>query len=207
MDRYEITNARFADFLNKAGNQTESNTPWLKADDKDARIHLNNRVWQPDPGYADHPAVTMSWYGAQAYCRWNGAKLPTEAEWEKAARGENGRTYPWGEETPGCHLGNYWIGNGCMKDTSPIGTYSDSGSPYQILDMSGNVWEWVSDWYDASYYTSSPSINPQGPTSGEAKLLRGGSWSNPGEFARAGYRGYAKPTLTGNNVGFRCVQN
>jgi formylglycine-generating enzyme required for sulfatase activity len=207
MDGHEVTNAQFANFLNKAGNQTEGGATWLKTNDKNIRIQQNGSEWQPTPGYENHPVVGVTWYGARAYCLQQGSRLPTEAEWEKAARGINGQPYPWGDLPPNCDLGNYWVEDSCVNNTTAVGSFLAGRSPYGALDMAGNVWEWVADWYAADYYAISPAVSPLGPESGSTKVIRSGSWSNLGTFARTAFRGYLDPASINYNVGFRCAQD
>ncbi len=155
-----------------------------------------------DPAYADHPVVYVSWQAAQAYCAWSGGRLPTEAEWEKAARGAGGQKYAWGDSSPASDTVN--AGN-AAGDTTPVGAYPQGASPYGVLDMGGNVREWVWDWYDPYYYQYAAGSNPAGPAAGEKKVLKGASYSDAYRFARPANRLAHDPASPGVNRGFRCV--
>jgi formylglycine-generating enzyme required for sulfatase activity len=203
IDQFEVTNAQFATFLNEVGNQSEAGAFWLDAGDEHVPLVQQGGVWVPLRNRADHPIVEVTWYGAQAYCEWRGARLPTEAEWEKAARwgpdmGES-LLYPWGNEPPTPELANF---GGARGGTRPVGSYPEGVSPVGAYDMAGNVFEWTADWYAAGAYEASES-----PTSGERRVLRGGSWGDFGFLLRAANRGQLAPDVAFNFVGFRCVRD
>ena len=171
-------------------------------------------------GKGSHPINCVDWSQASAYCAWADKRLPTEAEWEKAARGgcetvtgdcKTGmQTYPWGEAAASC---TYAVMNdsgsgGCgTGGTLPVGSKSPAGDgPYGLRNMSGNVWEWCADWYDSGYYGSSPSTNPKGPADGQLRVFRGGSWDFNGSLLRAAARDWITPGNRYNDLGFRCAR-
>jgi formylglycine-generating enzyme required for sulfatase activity len=203
IDQTEVTNARFATFLNAMDNREEGGETWLELTDEDCLIEQVDDTYRAKDGYAEHPVIEVSWYGARAYCTWAGRRLPTEAEWEYAARGPEGRIYPWGDAFE-CAHGNF-PGDYCdgYIRTAPVGRFPDGASWTGALDMAGNVWEWVADWYGA--YPSGRQENPTGPETGEYRVLRGGGWGLIAWYGRATSRYRSTPTGRGHYVGFRCA--
>ncbi len=208
IDRHEVTNEQYEAFLDATG-------------------YPLPRFWnQPSLNADNQPVTGVSWHDAQTYCSWTGKRLPTEAEWEKAARGTDGLAYPWGEVwdsamlrsaegVAGRAMANYheWTlwRSGSMSDggPAPVGSYPGGASPYGVLDMAGNVWEWVADWYDPEYYSTALEENPSGPASGVARVLRGGAWDVPSVVAFTWFREiFIPPDYNGSAVvGFRCASN
>ena len=158
----------------------------------------------PNGAFSDHPIIEMTWFGSRAYCEWRGGQLPTEAQWEKAARGTEGWTYPWGEAEPTCEIANL---AGCVREPLPIGSHPENVSPYGAYDMAGNVWEWVNDWWDPEYYSYSPYENPTGPERGDFKVRRGGGYDNNADHLRTTFRYHNYPPLSFRTIGFRCAAN
>ncbi len=189
IDRYPVTNSEYAKFVRDTG-------------------HPPPPHWEPyggtyPPGKGNHPVAYVCWFDARDYATWAGKRLPTEAEWEKAARGTDGRRYPWGDrfDSDYCNTdeSEYW-------DTTPVDAFSPVGdSPYGVADMAGNVWEWVADWYDREYYRRSPARNPRGPEKGRTKVLRGGAWDFDARQARCSARNHEYPGPRHGLIGFRCA--
>lgn len=191
MDRTEVTNVMYA-LCVKAQVCQAPEKPGSKT----------RLLYFGDPDYLNYPVLFVSWQDASDYCKWAGRRLPTEAEWEKAARGVDGQTYPWGEAAPERTLLNF---NNQVGDTTPAGSYPDGASPYGLLDMAGNAAEWVNDWYSADYYALGDAVNPLGPPTGEFRGLRGGSWFNPQRVVRAAFRFWNLPDRGYDIGGFRCA--
>ena len=210
IDTHEVTNQAYRIFVDATG-------------------HRAPIFWNDPRQLADlaQPVVGVSWYDAQAFCAWQGKRLPTEAEWEKAARGTDGRQYPWGNEWDATRLHTAdaiagqalesfaaWTkwqrtlraGMGSARPAT-VGSYPHGASPYGALDMAGNVWEWVADWYDPEYYTVSPARNPVGPENGGPKVLRGGGWDVPKAISVTWLREqFIPPEFTRSPVtGFLCA--
>jgi formylglycine-generating enzyme required for sulfatase activity len=203
IDVYEVTNAQFADFLNQAGNQSEEGTAWLDAGDDDVRIQDNNGTWTPTDSYANHSVIEITWFGAVAFCESRGARLPTEVEWEYAARGPGNLTYPWGNDFED----DYVIWN--TSETANVGSKPNGVSWVGALDMSGNVWEWVSSLYKNYPYDVTDGREADGDSDNtSSRVLRGGSWYfSSSYFLRASDRSGVLPASSGNDYGFRCASS
>ncbi len=183
--KYPVTNAQFAAFVTATGHRAPGH--WAES--------------QPPADKLKHPVVQVSWDDATAFCQWAGCRLPTEAQWEKAARGTDGRIYPWGDAAPDKTRCNYGLN---VNDTTPVGQYSPAGdSPFGCADMAGNVWEWCADWHDEEYYASSPAREPTGPASGGHRVRRGGSYFDKAWIARSAFRYFYRPYYRHINIGFR----
>lgn len=228
-DRHEVTNRQFAAFVRAAGYLTTAETQdWASVFDRQKKswVKRPGANWRhpsgPDSridGRDNFPVVQVSWYDAQAYAQWAGKRLPSEAEWEYAARaGIRGAAYPWGpqETIAGRYQGNYWQGWFPDKDLAldgfdglaPVASFSPNR--FGLYDMAGNAWEWCRDYYAADYYRSSPDAAPPGPEQGTDRVVRGGSWlsaDSDGAAFRVAARGKRPPGSCSQDVGFRCVRN
>jgi len=207
MDQTEVTNRMFASCVAAGG----CDPPVSQGS------YLRSQYYGHDT-CADYPVIHVTWFDSQSYCAWAGRRLPTEAEWEKAARGLDGRVYPWGNDPPTGTLANFcdkncssdsraWDVDDGYVDPAPVGTYPAGASYYGVLDMAGNVSEWVADWSQVDYYSFSPYDNPTGPSSGDTRVVRGGSWVSIPQGLRVTDRWAAKPELSTDAFGFRCAMD
>ena len=216
IDQTEVTNMMYAKFLNENGNQEESGTFWLDAEDPNVGLVLRQSAWIPRSDYqqsanrdfsttTNFPAFEITWHGARAYCEWAGKRLPTEAEWEKAARGTDGRIYPWGNSDDECMAEVMRCAGWITGYELDVGQWPAGASPYGTLDMLGSVWEWTADFYDENYYRRSSNENPIGPETGKYKTIRGSSWEY--EYVQITKRSKLSPELSDAALGFRCVMD
>ena len=202
MDQTEVTNAKYAKCV-EAG----------KCDPPSSSNSYTRDSYYGNSEFNDYPVIYVSWNDAKAYCEWrgDGTRLPTEAEWEKAASWDDDkkekRVHPWGDSID-CTFANYQGNNeACVGDTTKVGSYSSGASFYGLLDMAGNIWEWVADWYSETFYASSPASNPLGPASGQYRVLRGGTWGYYVGDVRSASRSGDYPTDVDDYVGFRCARS
>ncbi len=192
IDLHEVTTVQYASFLAA----TNRDAPW-QWNGVDLSQH------------SDRPVIGVDWSDADAYCRWKGKRLPTEAEWEKSARGTDARFYPWGNWVPSKDLANFALGArfSYSQVLMPVQSYEQGKSPYGLYHMAGNVWEWVQDWYGVNYYEVSPEHNPKGPEQGQFKVLRGGSWSDLPKYLLTYGRFKLSPETRNSYTGFRCAKS
>lgn len=217
MDQYEVSVAQYSGFLNRLGRYREAcnfhdcalprlvvgYTSYLDQQE----LVENESQFTPLLGFSNYPINHVSWFGAKSYCEAMGARLPTEAEWEYAARGSDGRLYPWGNEAPD---DTYAVFNSSsFENLKPVDALPKGVSPFGLYNMAGSMWEWTADWYDETYYQNAPDINPTGPENGLARVIRGGAWpfNNQAERLRTANRNQLTPDFISSTVGFRCVQD
>ena len=214
IDKQEIDNAQYRRFLEYL---ERTNDASMDHPDQPADLGHAQQYVAGDLSLDDHPAVGINWFDAYAYCKWAGKRLPTEAEWEYAARGGDGvyRKYPWGNENPdaeGIWRANYMPKDGQSKDghdlTAPVGSYPDGISPFGVLDMAGNAEEWVQDWLSFGYYEQTAgALDPQGPATGQNKVIKGGSHISDEHHIRIATRLYGAPHVKTPNTGIRCIRD
>ncbi|MBI5117120.1 formylglycine-generating enzyme family protein [Candidatus Poribacteria bacterium] len=217
IDKYEVTNEQFKKFVDATGYITDAEM----AASSNASLPTWKHPYGADSNadnMSNYPVACVSWNDANAYALWAGKRLPTESEWEKAARGTDGRVYPWGNAEPTIALANVadssaglmWS-NASLSDNqkkaAPVGSFAGGRSVYAVEDMAGNVWEWCFDWWGKDYYKVSPPTGPTGPETGEFKVIRGGSWFYSADGARTSRRMYFRPVGSSADIGFRCVKD
>ena len=203
IDRFPVTNAKFAEFLNATGPHNARGERLFDADDPDARVHRVQDKWVADPGFEQHPVVEVTWAGARDYCAWRGKRLPTEAQWEKAARGTDLRRYPWGNSPPDRSHARFAAR---FNETAPVSASAAGVSPYGVRDMAGNAWEWVSSAYRPYPYDANDGR--EDPAAGPVRGTRGGGHDSPAGEITATQRGRnlsRNPASGHHNIGFRCA--
>ncbi len=215
IDKYEVTNGEYSKFMNAGGYKdpkywTNEGWKWRTENNITAPkwwLNENRETYKSGPDFHDYAVTGISWYEAMAYAKWAGKLLPTEAQWEKAARGTDMRIYPWGNEEPDCEYANFTLAKYrfCTQHVSIVGELEKGKSPYGLYDMAGNVWEWCRDPYSKTYYTESPYKNPQGALDSSRRILRGGSWVNAKDFICVTFRRSVRTNLRDYFNGFRCV--
>ncbi|MEM7118757.1 MAG: SUMF1/EgtB/PvdO family nonheme iron enzyme, partial [Chloroflexota bacterium] len=221
IDYVEVSNAEYVNFLNEIGNHREGCEGelciFLQSAKNSSKISLTNNDYVVEAGWEEHPVVEVTWFGAHSYCTWHNTRLPSEAEWEKAARSDDARHFPWGNNFDGSRV-NYcddecteeWKDekfNDGYSTTSPVSSFPQGASPYGILNMSGNVLEWVNDWYDEAAYSKSLNLEHYEPPVGEYKVIRGGSWKNDESILATHFRTWFHPNDSASNLGFRCASS
>lgn len=195
IDQVEVTNQRYMEFVKATGHRNPPNP-------------YGTGPLMSVKGIEQLPVVQTTWYDAKAYCSWAKKRLPTETEWEKAARGTDGRLYPWGDEPPTAKRANFDREWEDERTLHAVGSLPEGDSPYGVKDMAGNAREWVSDWYDPDYYKGAPKRNPHGPdTKGVVRSIRGGSWHSPASDITTSARGRGGFALQTHGTGFRCARS
>jgi formylglycine-generating enzyme required for sulfatase activity len=205
IDKYEVSAQQYADFLN----QTQ-NTKGIGINNKYSTVVAIEGKYHTRKGFENYPVNLVNWHGAKAYCQWKGKRLPFEAEWEKAARGPDGQVFPWGNQPPNQKVATYnrtWSDEIRHKVMAPVDSMAEGVSPYGLHHMSGNVKEWVDDWFDREYYMENHEINPKGQIGGEFKVLRGGSWRDLSIFLYSSFRNNSTPSTFMDDYGFRCAKS
>ncbi len=200
MDRTEVTNVQFTAFLNERGDRAENGAKYIEMEEGYCQIEREGDVYRSRPAANEYAVVMVSWYGADAYCEWAGGRLPTEAEWEYAARGPEGRLYPWGDDAPTCERASH---AGCASAAKWVGRLPEGASWCGALDMAGNVWEWVADWYGE--YPTEGQVNPTGPASAELRVARGGGWHSSAQELSTTHRQENGARSCVGCIGFRCA--